>query len=409
MSTSTASIFKEYSEFLCTGEIPLAFKPHGPFPPVGKGRRESMICCFIFVISRGWSRNGTGLSLLHDRFSSTLATSPLQRFLIVLRLRAFLFRFLLSLLPALAFCAASPAQASVVVVLNSRDATVSLIDQQTYKEIANYPVGKEPHHLMATPDNKSLIVASAVSDELIFLDPVTGRVQSKLNGIADPYQIGFSPDRKWFVANALRLDRVDIYSYDGGKFTLAKRIPLPRLPSHMAFTADSKTVFITQQGSDQISAIDLATQKVKWTMPVGKLPAGIYMTPDQKYLLVGIMGSDYVEVIDWRNRTTVKRIKAGDGTHNFRSTFDQRYVFVSNRVSNTINIIDTQSLSNVGTINVPGGPDCMELTADGKTLWATLRWIKKVAVIDVASKKVVKLIPVGRSPHGVFFVNHAKY
>jgi YVTN family beta-propeller protein len=49
----------------------------------------------------------------------------------------------------------------------------------------------------------------------------------------------------------------------------------------------------------------------------------------------------------------------------------------------------------------------MELTNDGKTLWVTLRWIKKVAVIDVASRKVIKMIPVGRSPHGVFFANSA--
>jgi YVTN family beta-propeller protein len=84
--------------------------------------------------------------------------------------------------------------------------------------------------------------------------------------------------------------------------TLAKRIPLPKLPSHMAFNAASNMVFITQQGSDQVSAIDLSTQTVKWTLPVGKLPAGIAMTPDDKYLLVGIMGADYVEVIDWRRR-----------------------------------------------------------------------------------------------------------
>jgi YVTN family beta-propeller protein len=131
------------------------------------------------------------------------------------------------------------------------------------------------------------------------------------------------------------------------------------------------------------------------------------MTPDDKYLLVGIMGADYVEVIDWRAQKTVKRIKAGDGTHNFRALGDKRHTFVSNRVSNTINIIDQQTLENVGTINVPGGPDCMELTKDGKTLWVTLRWIKKVAVVDVASRKVIKLIPVGRSPHGVFFADAA--
>lgn len=307
-----------------------------------------------------------------------------------------------------ALLAAGAAQANTVVVLNSRDATVSLLDQTTYQELSTFSVGKEPHHLMATPDNKSVVVASAVSNELIFLDPKSGQIQRRISGIADPYQIGFSPDRKWFVANALRLDRVDIYAYDGKDMKLAKRIPLARLPSHMAFSSDSKTVFITQQGSNQISAIDLGTQQVKWTMPVGKLPAGIAMTQDDKYLLVGIMGSDYVEVIDWRTQKSVKRIKAGEGTHQFHSTLDRRYFFVSNRLSNTINIIDTQTLTNVGTIDVPGGPDCMELTEDGKTLWVTLRWIKKVAVIDVPSKKVIKLIPVGRSPHGVYFINHAQ-
>ncbi|MES2261286.1 MAG: cytochrome D1 domain-containing protein [Pseudomonadota bacterium] len=303
--------------------------------------------------------------------------------------------------------ALGPAQANVVVVLNSRDATVQLLDQDTFKSLSTFSVGKEPHHLMATPDNKSLIVASSVGNELVFLDPKSGQVQRHIKDILDPYQIGFSPDQKWFVATSLRLDRIDIYKYDGSNLTLSKRIPMPKLPSHIAFNAASTMAFITQQGSDQVSAVDLATQQVKWTIPVGKLPAGIAMTPDDKYLLVGIMGSDYVEVIDWKTQKTVKRIKAGDGTHNFRAHGDNRLTYVSNRVSNTINIIDQKTLENVGTIKVPGGPDCMEITQDGKTMWVTLRWIKKVAVIDLATRKVLKLIPVGRSPHGVYFANAA--
>ena len=169
--------------------------------------------------------------------------------------------------------AISTAQAEVVVVLNSRDATVQLLDQKTYAPLSTFAVGKEPHHLMETPDGKSLIVASSVGNELIFLDPVSGQIQRRISNILDPYQIGFSPDQKWFISNSLRLDRIDLYRYDGKNLTLAKRIALPKLPSHMAFTADSTMAFITQQGSNQVSAIDLATQTVKWTMPVGPAPA----------------------------------------------------------------------------------------------------------------------------------------
>jgi YVTN family beta-propeller protein len=317
--------------------------------------------------------------------------------------------FFLSGLFASAFAQANvpdnAANSNVVVVLNSGDATVTLLDQATYKPINTFSVGKEPHHLMVTPDNKSLIVASSVGNELFFLDPKTGQVQSRLPNMIDPYQLGFSPDQKWFVTNALRLDHVDIYHYDGKNFTLAKRVPLAKMPSHLAFSADSKTVFVTQQGSDQLSAIDLATQTVKWTIPVGKAPAGVYMTPDDKYLLIGIMGSDYVAVVDWRTQKVIKKIKAGEGAHQLRGAGDKRYVYASSRISNTVTKIDLQTLEPVATINVPGGPDCMELTDDGKTMWATLRWVKKVAVIDLASRKVIKTIPVGRSPHGIYFHN----
>src|SRR5258708_27735070 len=127
-----------------------------------------------------------------------------------------------------------------VVVLNWADASVSLIDDATQKVVDTVAVGKEPHHLMATPDNQSLIVANSVANNLVFLDPKTGRVQRWLEGIEDPYQLGFSYDRKWFVTNGLRLDRVDIYHYDGKNFTLARRVPLATMPSHMVFFADSQ-------------------------------------------------------------------------------------------------------------------------------------------------------------------------
>jgi YVTN family beta-propeller protein len=103
----------------------------------------------------------------------------------------------------------------------------------------------------------------------------------------------------------------------------------------------------------------------------------------------------------------VKKIKTGIGAHNFRGQGDKRYVYVSNRVANTISVVDMTTLENVGTIKVPGGPDCMEVTADGKTMWATLRWSKKVAVIDLDTRSVTKVIPVGRSPHGIYLNNRA--
>jgi YVTN family beta-propeller protein len=302
------------------------------------------------------------------------------------------------------------AHANNVIVLNSGEATLSLIDENSRQVVATVPTGKEPHHLMATPDNSSLIVANSVSNNLMFVDPKTGHVQRWIENIEDPYQIGFSPDRKWLVTTGLRLDRLDVYHYDSQKnqMTLASRLPLAVMPSHMAFTNDSKTVFVTLQVSGELAAIDLATQTVKWKMKVGKVPAGLWMTPGEKYLLIGMTGADYVAVVDWRNQKIVKTIHTGNGAHNFRSLADGKHVAVSNRVASTISIIDEDTLTNVGDITgLMPGPDDMELSADKRYLWVTFRFAKHVGIIDLTTRKLIQTIAVGRSPHGIYFFNRA--
>ena len=308
-----------------------------------------------------------------------------------------------------AWCFAAAASAGVVVVLNSGDATISLIDQDTRKELRRFEVGKEPHHLMATPDGKTLIVANAAGNDLMFLDPKTGEIQRRVRDIPDPYQIGFSPDRKWFVVAGNRLNRIDVYAVQGEDLKLARSVSAPKTPSHIAFSADSQIAFVTIQDSNELIAVRLSDQSVLWNLKVGAMPAGVWTTPDDKHLLVGMTGADHVEVIDWRLQKLVKRIATGKGAHNFRPLGDGRHLFVSNRVDNTISVIDQTTLERLYDIPVPGGPDCMEVTADGKFLWVTQRWIKQVSVVDLAQRKVVDKIAVGRSPHGIFFANSAAW
>lgn len=303
---------------------------------------------------------------------------------------------------------ATGARANNVIVLNSGEATLSLIDDSTHQVVSTLPTGEEPHHLMATPGNESLIVANSVSNSLMFLDPTSGKTQRLIDGIADPYHIGFSPDRKWFVSTGLRLDRLDIYRYDGSNLTLAKRLPLATMPSHIAFTRDSRTAFISLQVSGEIAAIDLPTQNVRWKMKVGKVPAGLWMTPGDRYILVGMTGADYVAVVDWREQKIVKTIPTGKGAHNFRSLVDGKHVAVTNRVANTISIIDEDALTNVGEINgLLSGPDDMELSADRRYLWVTFRFARQVGIIDLSNRRLIQTIAVGRSPHGIYFFNRS--
>ena len=47
------------------------------------------------------------------------------------------------------------------------------------------------------------------------------------------------------------------------------------------------------------------------------------------------------------------------------------------------------------------------VSADGKFIMVASRWAKKLTVIDIATRKVVRQVPVGKSPHGVWTLDHA--
>ena len=296
-----------------------------------------------------------------------------------------------------------------IFVLNSLDASVSVIDPVTWTETKRIATGKEPHHLYLTPDEKSLIVANALSDTLTFIDPKTAEIQRTIRGIIDPYHLRFSPDMKWFVTAANRLNHIDIYRWDGNGIALVKRIATSKTPSHLWIDSKSTTVYSTMQDSDELVAIDLATQTIKWRTPTGAVPADVYGTPDDKFVLVALTGGDAVEVYDVSGKAPKrsKTIKTALGAHAFRGMGDKRHLLVSNRVANTISKIDLQSMEVVDVFNAPGGPDCMDISRDGKQILVTSRWSKKLTVIDIATRKVVKQVSVGKSPHGVWTLDHA--
>jgi YVTN family beta-propeller protein len=293
---------------------------------------------------------------------------------------------------------ASVASANTAVVLNSDDDTISVVDGGSYKETSRVHIGRGPHHLILTPDAQALIVAMSGSNELVFIDRITGTEKQRV-AVSDPYQIGFSPNAKWFVSASLRLDRIDIY--DATNFELAHRLPAATMPSHMAFSSDNTTVYVTLQGTKSAMAIDLASGNVLWTAAVGLEPAGVVVRPTGT-LLVAIMGADYIVEIDPQDGNVLRRIHTGNGAHNFLAAPDGKTLYVSNRVAGTISILDAETLAVTGTLPAPGGPDDMALSPDGGELWATGRWHAWIDVIELATGTLKTTIPVGRSPHGIF-------
>lgn len=302
----------------------------------------------------------------------------------------------LFLLFLLTLSVANPAWAGgIAFIINSNSASISVIDMATQKEIHRIPTLREPHHLVLSPDGRSLLVGDTGGNQMMFLDPNTGAVQSRLP-VADPYQMGFSPDGKFLTVNGLARNQVDIY--DAASMKLVKRFPVVATPSHLAYSPDSSTVFVSLQDSNKLVAFDLHAMTEKWTVPVGKTPAGVMWLNGK--VLVADMGTDYIAVVDPATGKVLEHVQTGRGAHNLFLSPDHKILWVNNRAGGTTVSLDSTTLKPIRTYAIPGGPDDMDFAPNGK-IWITRRWAEKVAVLDPATG-LYETIDVGRSPHGIF-------
>ena len=76
-------------------------------------------------------------------------------------------------------------------------------------------------------------------------------------------------------------------------------------------------------------------------------------------------------------------------------------------MANTISKLDMQSQTVVDKYPGPSGPDCMDVSPDGRYIYLSSRWAGKMSVIDTQERKVVNQIKVGKSPHGIWTLDHA--
>jgi len=304
--------------------------------------------------------------------------------------RALLALPLLGLAPALA----DPMR-PLAMVMNSGEASVSLIDMTSRQVIGTVPTLREPSHWALSPDRTKLYIADASGNALFILDPLTGAAMGHKR-IADPYQLGYTPDQKYLVINALRIDHVDVY--DAGSLALVKRFSPGSMPSHLDFSPDSRWSFNSMQGSDTLVSFDLASMTTRWKSRVGPTPAGVLWHDGA--VLVCIMGANGFVQVDPADGKVMRHVETGDGAHNLFLTDDRQTLYVSNRIGGSLTALDPATLTVRRTYTLPGGPDDIGIAPDGK-LWIALRFAEMVAVLDPESGNYDS-IPVGRSPHGIF-------
>lgn len=142
----------------------------------------------------------------------------------------------------------------------------------------------------------------------------------------------------------------------------------------MGFSPDHATLDVVSIGSNSVTFIDTATNKVKHTTYVGRSPHEAFFTPDGREVWVTVRGEDYIQVLDGKTYEPTKRIKVPNGPGMTIFSPDGKYGFVVSSFMPEMVVIDTKSHKTIATVKQasPFSPD-LAATPDGKQIWFTLK------------------------------------
>jgi YVTN family beta-propeller protein len=162
-----------------------------------------------------------------------------------------------------------------------------------------------------------------------------------------------------------------------------------------AADAVKQKLYVTNSGGDDITIIDVATNKVIGRIEVGPHPHGIAVPADQNTILVTIEGGKVGELvwIDPKTDKVTRRMNIGPAPNQLAVTPDGKFAYVPCS-DGYYEAIDLEKAKIVERIFTGGRPHNTLCSPDGKRMYlAPMGAPKKVTIVDVATHKPIGEVP----------------
>lgn len=248
-----------------------------------------------------------------------------------------------------------------VFVVNTQDASVSLVDIATMKEVKRILVGPRPYgvvvsrdgrklavgvedeekvkfydtndfkllgetrvgkmfndHIVLTPDGKQLLVANFYSDDVVAIDMETMKESYRIKGASAPHVIKYGPLRKLAYLTCKKITGVAIVDPQDRKLVKFHQINVN--PRSLTFAPDESKVYFGSFWVDGFFEMDTESGKVTRLFAL-EPPAGNAAPQEVTYhgvetvfpgiVLAANEGRSYVDAVDVRSGRQLDRLSEG--------------------------------------------------------------------------------------------------
>jgi YVTN family beta-propeller protein len=305
------------------------------------------------------------------------------------------------------------------------------------------PAGRirHPFHTLALTLSLAAACSRSPTSALATFTHPQGTIFDSVAVSARPFGLAVAPSGVLYVA---RLDTDTLGRADLPSTAVAARAVVGTTPSHVAFNPSATRVYSSNQGTQDISVVDVADNRQVAAVPVssdawnvivspdgarvwattdqghlyaistatnavvdsltlrqGDALRGLAMDPTGRWLFVGGCLSGSVYVVDTRVPALGRTLAVGGMPQHLAVSRDGSQLYVADE-ANGLDMV-TLSSGAVRTITLAGGGYGLALSPDDAQLYVTIPSVGLVQVVDRATGSVQATLRVGGKPRGVAF------
>jgi YVTN family beta-propeller protein len=236
-----------------------------------------------------------------------------------------------------------------IYTANSRSGSVSVIDGQNDKILADIKVDLFPSAIDVNPETDRLLVVNRDSDSVSVIDGSTNAVIGNISVGDRPIDIAIDPNEEGsksllFVSNSAS-DSVSVI--DGSTNAVIGTLDVREEPGDLALNSITNRLYVTNYLNNSVSVIDyyvsnneeLRNETIA-NIQVGDQPVSIDFNQITNRLYVSNSASDSVSVIDGSTNAVIDDILVGTNPYGVAINTDRNLIYVANYLSNSVSVID---------------------------------------------------------------------
>jgi DNA-binding beta-propeller fold protein YncE len=171
-------------------------------------------------------------------------------------------------------------------VVNTGDASVSLVDLEKMKEVKRYKVGPRPYGIAVSPDGKTVAVGVEDEEKVKFFDAdgFKEKGETKIGKMFNDHVV-LTPDGKQIIVANFYSD--DVVAIDLGTMKEAYRIKDCSAPHVVKYGPLRKLAYVTCKKITGVAVIDPASKKLVKFHQLNVNPRSLTFSPDEAKVYFG--------------------------------------------------------------------------------------------------------------------------